>query len=237
MTLKDNVKAFDEDVAENDGYLYTTRPSYSSRVANERLQKAVLDNISTSDLSVLDIGCGDGTSTNDLRERRSSITISGLDPAERAISRARESYPGISFFVADVLDANSLPKNHYDLVIFRGVLHHLANPELAIANAAQISSRMLIIEPNGDNPVLKLIEKYSEYHVKHEEQSFAPALLRDWCNSAQLRVVKHSFAGFVPFFFPTPLAKILHFLQPVLERVPLLRQYFSAVVVLVAERR
>jgi SAM-dependent methyltransferase len=237
MALKENVKAFDEDVAENDGYLYTTHPSYSSRVANERLQKAVLDNIATTDHTVLDVGCGDGTSTNDLRVRRAGITISGLDPAERAISRARKLYPEISFFVADVLDANSLPKSRYDLVIFRGVLHHLANPELAIANVAQITSRILIIEPNGNNPVLKQIEKRSEYHVKHEEQSFAPGLLRKWCNNAQFTVVQQRFAGFVPFFFPTALAKMLHFLQPLLERVPIIRRYFSAVVVLVAERR
>ena len=39
---------------------------------------------------------------------------------------------------------------------------------------------MFVIEPNGYNPVLKVLEKVSRYHIEHEERSFFPATLHAW---------------------------------------------------------
>jgi SAM-dependent methyltransferase len=236
VTLKANVTAFDDDVAKNEGYLYTTHPTYSSQVANDRLTEAVLENIGDRTRTLIDIGSGDGTSTNDLFHRHPNLTITGVEPAARAVAVAQERFPGVTFCVGSILDRDTLPSATFDLALLRGVLHHLSDPGLAIANAARLSSRVLIIEPNGLNPILKVIEKRSVYHVEHEEQSFAPSLLRQWCADAGLTVIKQTFAGFVPFFFPTGPAKVIHFFRPLLERIPIINRYFSAVVVIVAER-
>jgi len=235
VTLKANVTAFDEDVAKNEGYLYTTHPTYSSQVANDRLTEAVLENIGKQTRTLIDIGSGDGTSTNDLFHKHPGLTLTGVEPAARAVAVAQERFPACTFCVGSILDRDTLPSATFDLALLRGVLHHLSDPALAIANTARLSSRVLIIEPNGLNPILKIIEKRSAYHVEHEEQSFAPSLLRQWCADAGLTVTKQTFAGFVPFFFPTGPAKLIHFFQPLLERIPIINRYFSAVVVMVAE--
>jgi hypothetical protein len=96
---------------------------------------------------------------------------------------------------------------------------------------------LLIIEPNGNNPILKLIEKMSPYHREHEERSFSSRTLARWCREAGCPATSISFIGFVPFFFPTLPAKIIHFFQPFLERVPLLCRFFGAQVVITAESK
>lgn len=45
-------------------------------------------------------------------------------------------------------------------------------PAKAIYAARSWADAMLIIEPNGTNPVLKIIGKASKYHREHGERSF-----------------------------------------------------------------
>ncbi|MEZ4901482.1 MAG: hypothetical protein R2822_06830 [Spirosomataceae bacterium] len=58
------------------------------------------------------------------------------------------------------------------------------------------------MEPNGNNPILKLIEKTSKYHIEHEEQSFIEFSLKKWIKNAGGKVTNWSYVGYVPFFFP-----------------------------------
>jgi SAM-dependent methyltransferase len=237
MDQKANVKVFERDVAEHGGYAYTTDASFSSKVADERLTRIVLDNMRPTDINVIDVGCGDGTSTNKYIAGRTDMKLSALDPAALAVERAKVLYPHIEFSVGDIVNAATLPDKTFDLVVLKGVLHHVSDPAQAIRNAAKLSPRMLIIEPNGYNPILKIIEKRSAYHVEHEEQSFPRATIEQWCRDAGLTVAYHDFAGFVPYFFPTIPARIIHFLTPLLERLPIVNRYFSAVSVIVTQGR
>jgi len=233
---KNNVAVFDRDVRENAGYRYTTHARYSSVVANERITRATLRHIDDRVKRVLDAGCGDGTYTQQLKASRPLLEMSGFDPAVEAINVARRRHVGIQFETADILRPETFPPGKFDLVIVRGVLHHLSDPAAAIRNCANLSDRILIIEPNGNNPILKLIEKFSVYHREHEEQSFSSRTLKAWCRDAGFAVSSLEFIGFVPFFFPGGLAKLIHFFQPFLERFPLLGRFFGAQIVLMAER-
>jgi SAM-dependent methyltransferase len=236
-TLKKNVGAFDSDVRDNEGYRYTTSASYSSLVANQRMTVATLQHISPTAKRVLDAGCGDGTYTNDIKRGRSSLEIVGFDPAGEAVNLARSRYPDIEFVVGDILRPATFPEGKFDLIILRGVLHHVLNPAEAVRNCAARSDALLIIEPNGNNPILKLIEKLSPYHREHEEQSFSSRKLARWCREARCPATSISFIGFVPFFFPTLPARIVHLFQPFLERVPLLCRFFGAQVIVTANSR
>jgi hypothetical protein len=91
---------------------------------------------------------------------------------------------------------------------------------------------VLSIEPNGNNPILKLIEKLSPYHREHEEQSFSARALRRWSKDAGGEILSLEYVGFIPFFFPTLPAKVIHRVQPGLEQVPLLRDVVSGQIVL-----
>ena len=234
--IKKNVSVFDADVRENLGYRYTTGAPFSSLAANRRITEATLSLIPADSRSVLDAGCGDGTYANDIKLARPELELSGLDPAADAVKAARSRYPDIKFFVGDLLCPETLPVRRFDLVILRGVLHHLADPAAALRNCAALSDRILIIEPNGNNPVLKVIEKVSRYHREHEEQSFAPRLLNRWCEEAGLEPDPPEFIGFVPFFFPTLPARIIHCFQPFLEKIPLLARFLGAQTVIFCRR-
>jgi SAM-dependent methyltransferase len=235
--LKDNVVTFARDVQSTGGYAYTQDSQFSCVAANRRLTDATVQAMDPTVRQVLDVGCGDGTYTQALQNAFPLAHFTGFDPAEAAIARAHRTYPGIRFCVGNVLEAADLPKGPFDVAILRGVLHHTSNPALAIAHCARHARRLIIIEPNGYNPILKIIERASAYHRHHEERSFFPRTLRRWCGAAGLQVDGVGYVGFVPFFCPDPAAQLLHRVQPLLESIPLLRNTFAAVSVIRCSQR
>jgi 2-polyprenyl-3-methyl-5-hydroxy-6-metoxy-1,4-benzoquinol methylase len=234
---KKNVSVFNSDVLENKGYRYTQNAPYSSVVANLRQTQETLKLLDKDAKTLVDIGCGDGTYTAEIAHARPDLRVTGFDPAAAAVSLAKEKHPNIDFRVANLLDFSSMPKEQFDIAVIRGVLHHLTDPALAIENASKIAKKIIIIEPNGNNPILKIIEKTSKYHIEHEERSFSQALLKKWCEEKNLQIEYLTVIGFVPFFFPTVLAKFIYFFQPFLEWFWLLKKYFGAQIVIVATRK
>jgi len=234
--LKENVKEFNENVADNGGYLYTTNASLSSILSNERISRAVDELIGCNTLNIIDIGAGDNAYTADIQRRKPNAKITAFDPAIEAVKIAKEKYPGIDFFCANLLDIDSVEQytkgKRFEVGVIRGVLHHVSNPRLALVNSAKIADCIIIMEPNGNNPILKLIEKISPYHRKHEERSFSAKLLARWCREAGFKVDYLNYVGFVPFFFPTFLTKVIYFFQPFLEKIYLLKKYFGAQIII-----
>ena len=80
------------------------------------------------------------------------------------------------------------------------------------------------MEPNGYNPVLKVIEKLSRYHVEHEEKSYSPRRVAAWFERCGARVEAERYIGLVPMFCPDLLARLLKSFEPLVERTPLLRR-------------
>ena len=235
--IKRNVEAFNADVRANAGYRYTSDSLYSAVVANRRITVATLEHIGPDVRSVLDLGCGDGTYTAEISRARPSLRMVGADAAQEAIHAASRRYPEIEFQTVDALELSTYPPGTFDLAIARGVLHHLSDPAKAVENLTRSAKRIIIIEPNGNNPLLKLIERVSKYHREHEERSFTAGTIRRWCEDAHATVTSLSYIGFVPFYFPTAAAKLIHASQPLLEKVPLLPNAFGAQIVAVLESR
>lgn len=175
--------AFSKDVAKNTGYLYTTNASLSSYLANKRLTDVTLQIYSFTGKKVLDVGCGDGTYTLELFDRGQPLIIHGLDPTFEAIKVARQKVDkcNIAFLVGS---AYRLPygNNFFDVVHLRGVLHHLDDPLYALREAFRVAPTVVVIEPNGLNPGLKFLEKYSTYHIEHGEKSYRPSRFNSWVN-------------------------------------------------------
>lgn len=65
----------------------------------------------------LDVGCGGGYMTHCLRDL--GLDASGTDISEKAIELARQTYPGIRFFVGDGADPQLAPTDRFDFVLFR----------------------------------------------------------------------------------------------------------------------
>lgn len=228
---------FDRDALRHGGYLYTMNAPLSSQYANKRLSDMALVIVNFKGKRILDLGSGDGTYTKELFDRGKPFSIHGIDPSKKAIEIAKEKYGDrrITFAIGN---ADSLPyaANTFDLVHIRGVLHHMDNPNIALKEALRVATVVILIEPNGYNPGLKVIEKLSRYHREHQEKSYTSYQMRNWIRNAGGEVTYEKFAGFVPMFCPDRVAQVMKAVEPVVERIPLLNILACAVVVLVAKR-
>ncbi len=232
-----NINIFNKDVAKNTGYLYTSDKLYSARVATQKQTDELVKLINKhfkKKIKIVDIGCGDGKHTVELFKRISPTQILGIDPAKEAISVAKKRIDkknkgGIIFKVGNIYDVDKLfKKNQFNLAIIRGVLHHLYQPENAIWKISKVFQTVIIIEANGYNPILKIIEKASPYHKEHEEKSYFPPLLNSWFIKRGYRVISEKYYGIVPYFCPDPLARLLKFTEPFFENIPFFNRLYCA---------
>jgi len=226
--LERNIAAFDADTALHGGYIYTAIDRWSSRYATGRqtdeLLRMLSENFSRS-VRLVDIGCGDGTFTLEIAERFRPSMVRGVDPAANAVAAARARIPerlsgNISFEMGDIYSVEAQGES---LAIVRGVLHHLDRAQDAIAQLARQFKSVLVLEPNGYNPGLKVIEKMSAYHRRHDEKSYWPPALNRWFGQAGFSVVAQKFFCLVPYFCPTAAARILKYAEPAVEGLPVAR--------------
>jgi SAM-dependent methyltransferase len=215
---------FHQDVLEGGGYRYTTKAPLSATVANDRLTNLtiawLLSNCRMGD-TVADLGCGDGTYTAELAAALPKLRWLGIDPAKAAITHAKKVSPKISWGVADLLKPASLPRKKAAASILRGVIHHVPQPAKGVATAVRYAPKLLIIEPNGWSPILKIIEEISPYHRAHGERSFTSWTLQSWVEQAGGRVVNAQYVGLVPFFCPDWAVPWLKRLEAWVEASPL----------------
>ena len=222
MAQERNVDAFNADVARGEGYAYTG-DKLSCRLSNARMSAAIHGYADVAGKRVLDIGCGDGTYTAELADA-GAASVHGVDAAEEAIARARArcaGRPNVSFEVVDIYTLDVAEP--YDVAVVRGILHHLYDAPRAIERIVAAAKRVVVLEPNGYNPVLKAIEKLSPYHREHEEKSYPPRRLDEWFEQSGGRVAESCYVGLVPMFCPDAFARVCKALEPVVERVPGLR--------------
>jgi len=232
------LEAFNKDAVSNAGYLYTSNARASSVLANRRLTDAVLASTDFRGKRVLDVGCGDGTYTLELLSQGHAASVHGIDHAERAVElgRTRAANKALTFSSGS---AEALPfgDDSFDVAHLRGVLHHLDKPRDALREALRVAPVVAVTEPNGYNPVLKILERVSPYHRAHEERSFFPATLHAWARRLGGSVRSGQFVGLVPFFCPDTLAGALKAVEPFCERAPLFRSICCGTYVFVVERR
>jgi 2-polyprenyl-3-methyl-5-hydroxy-6-metoxy-1,4-benzoquinol methylase len=237
---KRNVQAFDRDVQAQGGYHYTDTSRLSSRLSNARMSAAIASAYNFAGRQVIDVGCGDGSYTLELA-REGPKHVLGIDPAAAALKRAREKcaqacVENCEFVPASIYDLPTTLHGDFDVAVLRGVLHHLSEPGRAVAIALQLARSVVILEPNGLNPVLKMIEKISPYHIEHEEQSFLPRTIERWCTAGGAHVIQRRFINLVPFFCPDWLAKGCRAAEPLIEALPLVRSVSCGQYLVVAER-
>jgi SAM-dependent methyltransferase len=207
---------FDRDVELNEGYRYTTNAPLSSRLANDRLTDATLELVALEGRTLIDVGCGDGTYTADLARRGRPAGVVGIDPSPRAVEIAARRHPGLRFEVGDAAWLEETGER-YDVAVARGVLHHADDPARLVRAIGRVADTVVVIEPNGWNPVLKVIERVSAYHRAHGERSWRSSVIDRWLHEAGFVPAKRMYAGLVPFFFPSAPARILKALEPLVE--------------------
>jgi SAM-dependent methyltransferase len=103
----------------------------------------------------LEVGCGEGT--NLVRLARQGRPF-GVDRSVGRVRFAARAVPGAQLAAAD---AGALPFRDgvFASVLIRDLLHHVAEPGRAAAEAARVlapAGILLVIEPNGRNPLVAL---------------------------------------------------------------------------------
>ncbi|MDQ1377394.1 MAG: hypothetical protein QOE15_1567 [Acidimicrobiaceae bacterium] len=231
------VDGFKADLADNEGYRYTTNAPLSSQLANRRCTDAVLAMADFRGKRVIDVGCGDGTYTIELLALAAPASVHGTDVFPQAIvaARAKLTDPRVTFAVGCATD---LPyaDNTFDIALVRGVLHHMPKAPDALREALRVAPTVVVLEPNGYNPGLKLFERFHPYHRAHGEMSYPPRTLDRWISEAGGAVQRRTWAGLVPMFCPDRAAMALKRIEPAFENVPLLRVVGCAVYVFAAGR-
>ncbi|MGI8674706.1 MAG: class I SAM-dependent methyltransferase [Thermoleophilaceae bacterium] len=236
-TPESGARPFERDIAVSGRFLYTG-DRLSSRLANARISEAVLAAAVFDGARVIDIGCGDGTYSIELAALARPALVHGVDPAVGAIEVARARAGGGGTVSFEVGSAYALPHavDAFDVAVLRGVLHHVDRPLDALSEALRVAPTAVAVEPNGLNPGLKVLERWSRYHVEHGERSDPRRRLDGWVAALGASVVRRQWVGFVPMFSPDWYAHAAKRLEPVLERTPLLRAMACAQYVFTACR-
>jgi ubiquinone/menaquinone biosynthesis C-methylase UbiE len=230
---RSGVDPFDADAGGGEGYVYTTADQFSSRHVLQRHFQLIKDIGRLEGRSIIDIGCGDGFSTLRFFDSAHPSRMAGVDPAPNAIKVA-DAKKGARPILFRVLTDNHVPfeDGSFDVAIIQGVLHHADDPPAIIKEALRVAREVVILEPNGLNPGLKVLEKASPYHREHNERSYTRRRLRGWVEDAGGKVANEKFAVFVPIFSPDWLAKTMKALEPAVEATPGLRAIGCSVYVL-----
>lgn len=106
---------------------------------------------------VLDLGCAEGATLMHLGAP-AGASFAGLDLFEEKLTLARARLPGCAF-VAGSAYALPFEKSSFDHVLIRDVIHHLEEPERAIAEVARVlapGGRVDVLEPCRYNPLIAL---------------------------------------------------------------------------------
>ncbi|MCX5828409.1 MAG: class I SAM-dependent methyltransferase [Deltaproteobacteria bacterium] len=129
MKPVNEISVFDTDAAQHGGYLYTKDAPLSAQMATQRTTDIILQAVTMSDCSILDLGCGDGFYTVRFFDRGMPRIITAVDAAPQAIHVARMNSRErrLQFVVSD---ARWLPfhDDAFDMVLIQSILHHSDSP-------------------------------------------------------------------------------------------------------------
>jgi SAM-dependent methyltransferase len=109
------------------------------RKRREYVQAAIADHLQragrTRARTLLDLGCGDGQHLHYLSPFAEATY--GSDYNLQRLIRARSRHPGVSLFLADVLDYPAAD-DFFDIIFFNHVIEHIAQDELALRSVRRL---------------------------------------------------------------------------------------------------
>lgn len=112
---------------------------------------------SSSETSVLEVGCSSGYNYEAMSIRGLQINYQGCDYSDGLINLAKKIYPKINFRVEDATSL-TFETGSFDVVISGGCLLHIPNYEAAIREAARVAREYVIFHIT---PILHLSKTQS----------------------------------------------------------------------------
>ena len=187
-----------------------------------RILAGQLDKLNVSAKSILDFGCGTGSSIPFLREHFSHSSISGIDPSEKSLEIARSMHKNEADTAFTSTDRFT-PSQQFDLACCNGVFHHIPPPEQGdaaklIFDSLKPGGYFSLWENNPWNPMTRFIMN----RVPFDSDAILlwPSNTRGLLRQAGFHIVSTNFA----FIFPS-LLRMMRFLEAPLCKLPLGGQY------------
>ena len=140
-------------------------PDLYLKYRNERTQPSIdlisKIGISFQPKSILDIGCGPGNSSQALLQRWSGAVLTGIDNSINMIEKAKTSYPGNTWIVADA--SKYISDTKYDIVFSNATIQWIPNHKdlfKRLFNLTNIGGVLAIQVPRfNEMPLAKAIQK------------------------------------------------------------------------------
>ena len=112
------------------------------KFANERNQPSLdlISRLTGNYNKILDLGCGPGNSTNNLKNHFQSAEIIGFDGDENMLSKAEKDYPNMKFIKGFAPDDFDKLDDNYDLVFSNACIHWIKNQQGLIEGVESILS-------------------------------------------------------------------------------------------------
>jgi len=180
---------------------------------------------------LLDAGCGSGIYGKRLAQRGYDAIGADLCEEMVEIANTRNPVEGFKAIQGDLEDLSLFPENHFDVIFFGQMLHHFPNISKvmkATYHWLKPGGKMMILEPNGSNPV-NLVSKeigklmsFSEAMKKsigtENERSLGHREILGYVNENNMKILSKESLYFkidVPPEYPMP--KMLRFMVGVRE--------------------
>ncbi len=107
--------------------------------------KAIID-LLPDNISVLDVGCGDGSLMNLLTEKK-NIKVRGLELDQKNVQKC--IYKGLSVIEGNAeTELNQFPSQSFDYVVLSQTLQAFYNPEKVLKDLLRIGKSVIISIPN-----------------------------------------------------------------------------------------
>jgi 2-polyprenyl-3-methyl-5-hydroxy-6-metoxy-1,4-benzoquinol methylase len=177
----------------------------------------------TSRMSILETGCGFGRLTIPLLETGAKVT--GLDIVDGSFEFLRSKVDKLGLgqnFATLKSSMEMLPGNgEYDLIIGRGVLHHIDDPAVAFASifeALKPGGRVAFLDPNPFQLAwlaLVLLHPNLSFEMEKNLWRGTPGTIKKIFNEQNFINFNSKFAGFLP-----PLIADKFPSSKILEKIP-----------------
>jgi len=169
---------------------------------------------------VLDFGCGAGRSLPYMANHFPEAELWGFDLSPKSLEIAAQRMPSSHLFS----DWDSIPKNHFDLIVAANVFHHIPHEERPEAmrrcrNALTKKGQFFLFEHNPYNPMTRWIFERCPFDVEAEMLNLTTA--KGLADGAEYKFLGYGYT----LFFPKALSFLRGF-EPFLRRLPLGAQYY-----------
>lgn len=197
---------------------------------------------------ILDFGCGTGIAYELIKERYPDAEYVGIDLSESMIAVGKKKYPKVNFIAMDCENL-LLEDNSFDLVIARSILHHIPNPDQAIAGINRVlvvGGNAIISEPQKTFITAwpREILKLTTGHFDKDHTNFTLNKFKSFFIKSGMTIKSIKFFGYLayPFafpdiikifkYFPANLFRLLYKFDLLIAEVPFINKFSWHIIVI-----